>query len=185
MPLFRKKPVVVEAIQWFPPGDSRHDESKWKIDHDGTTKAYGTIACHLRMENVQVGSVSSVTYRLATLGGWRDLAAGDWIVQSEFYPIKPDEFSRDYEPADSPPSPGREERIKRLVEAAKNVLTPCSACDGEGVREIAFNGKMVSCDCCGGHEDGKGMGFDFSGDDLRELRAALHEYEKAGEVSPK
>ena len=25
MAKFRKRPVVVEAVQWFPPGDPRHD----------------------------------------------------------------------------------------------------------------------------------------------------------------
>jgi hypothetical protein len=73
MAQYRKKPVVVEAIQWFRMGD--HPKvTLWK---DGT----GWIK---------------------TLEGGHIVTPGDWIIRGvagEFYPCKPDIFAMTYEPA--------------------------------------------------------------------------------------
>lgn len=72
---FRKKPVVVEATQWFKMGD--HPEVY--ID-----KSYMTPVMN-------------------TLEGLISVSVGDWIitgVKGEVYPCKPDIFAMTYEPVE-------------------------------------------------------------------------------------
>jgi len=68
---FRKKPVVIEATQWFKDGDHPAVE-KW---NDGE-------------------------YRIRTLEGAHIVTPADWIitgVKGEHYPCKPDIFDMTYE----------------------------------------------------------------------------------------
>jgi len=71
---FRKKPVVIEATQWFKDGDHpavRHRE-----------RGYGAIY---------------------TLEGVHTVKPGDWIitgVKGEFYPCKDEIFKMTYEPVE-------------------------------------------------------------------------------------
>jgi len=79
MPMFRKKPVVIEATQWFKHGD-----------HPKVTALHPT---NPGFENY--GWVE-------TLEGGHTVTPGDWIikgVKGEFYPCKPDIFAATYEPA--------------------------------------------------------------------------------------
>ena len=72
MPKFRKKPIVIEAEQYF------YDQSPWPK---------GVIARGL-------GAF------INTLEGPLNVSEGDWIikgVQGEFYPCKPDIFEATYE----------------------------------------------------------------------------------------
>lgn len=92
MPTFRKKPIVVEAVQYrrefhtgcgeLPPGVERH----FCRGEDG--ELYETLPI------------------VQTLEGELRVADGDWIikgVKGEFYPCKPDIFEATYEPcADLP-----------------------------------------------------------------------------------
>lgn len=80
MPMFRKKPVVIEAVQF-----------------DGTFAS---------VESMQIPSCSqdlgSHTLEIETLEGVMTAQSGDWIikgVKGEFYPCKPDIFAATYEPA--------------------------------------------------------------------------------------
>ncbi len=73
---FRKKPVVIEATQWFKMGDhpavEKHDRE------EGFGKVY-------------------------TLEGEHTVTKGDWIitgVKGEHYPCKPDIFEMTYEPVE-------------------------------------------------------------------------------------
>ena len=71
---FRKKPVVIEATQWFKVGDHPN----------------------VRQYNGNFGWID-------TLEGGHIVTPGDWIitgVQGEHYPCKPDIFEKTYEPAD-------------------------------------------------------------------------------------
>ena len=79
MALFRKKPVVIEATQWFKMGDHpaviRHPNAQ--ADNEG----YGWVT---------------------TLEGGHVVTPGDWIitgVKGEHYPCKPDIFEATYEAA--------------------------------------------------------------------------------------
>jgi hypothetical protein len=75
---FRKKPVVIEATQWFKMGD--HPAVKTEtVSH---------------ME-----SVDTLVY-IETLEGPMTVTPGDWIitgVKGEHYPCKPDIFEATYE----------------------------------------------------------------------------------------
>ena len=74
---FRKKPVVIEAVQWFAHGD--HPKVVPLHPANPGFEAYG---------------------RIETLEGEHVVTPGDWIIQGvkgEFYPCKPDIFEMTYE----------------------------------------------------------------------------------------
>lgn len=80
---FRKKPVEVEAIQWWPPG------------HVG----------HVPVIGVERGPRADQPWGVPTLEGFMVANPGDWIitdVKGEKYPCKPDIFKATYEPVDQP-----------------------------------------------------------------------------------
>lgn len=93
---YRKKPVVVEATQWFKNGDhpAVSDGYLRLIDH----AVFGVST--LRPENNVAGCMPIACIK--TLEGWHEVTAGDWIitgVKGEHYPCKPDIFAATYEPA--------------------------------------------------------------------------------------
>ncbi len=90
MKRYRKKPVVIEAVQF-----------------DGTN--FDSIAAWvmpLARDDTDVGGQVGDDPHLdiCTLEGTMRADPGDWIirgVQGEFYPCKPDIFDATYEPADA------------------------------------------------------------------------------------
>ena len=77
---FKKKPVVIEATQWFKMGD--HPAVEPFFAHDPERKGYGW---------------------LKTLEGKHIVTPGDWIitgVQGELYPCKDKIFKMTYEVAE-------------------------------------------------------------------------------------
>ena len=75
---FRKKPVVIDAVQWFKVGD--HPKVLLLYPENPGFEEYG---------------------RIETLEGEHIVSPGDWIIQGvkgEFYPCKPDIFEMTYEP---------------------------------------------------------------------------------------
>lgn len=122
MPMFRKKPVVVAAHQWFKNGDHPDDYSRTVLDH--TSKPPREFDAEFQRRNNWEGQVVR-RYRhplvpgdrvcrhcnhLMKHHGWIDtregghvVCPGDWIitgVAGERYPCKPDIFSATYEPSD-------------------------------------------------------------------------------------
>jgi len=86
---FRKKPVVVEAVQWN--GKNFDEISNFIQDFHGHKKAY---------EDAEEDALKSGEYYINTLEGIMTANAGDWIikgVKGEFYPCKPDIFEKTYE----------------------------------------------------------------------------------------
>jgi len=80
MSKFRKKPVVIEAFQWFP-------QSVHPFFHK---------AAIVRDVETEKGRVAYID----TLEGRMIVQSGDWIikgVKGEFYPCKPDIFAATYE----------------------------------------------------------------------------------------
>lgn len=81
---FRKKPVVVEAIQWT--GTNRVEVARF-IHGDNLDLLYNLLLPgHLIM--------------IQTLEGAMSAPPGDWIIRGvagEFYPCKPDIFTATYE----------------------------------------------------------------------------------------
>lgn len=99
MAKYRKKPVVVEATQWFKDGD--HPAIR-------APKA-GEIPGHWDGLCSQCGQYMSEHGWLSTLesgGGTQVACPGDYIitgVKGECYPCKPDIFEQTYESADLVP----------------------------------------------------------------------------------
>jgi SLT domain-containing protein len=86
---YRKKPVVVEAVQWH-----RHG------DHPAVEPAAGNADGSAYMFAAENGvSIDSLGW-LRTLEGGHVVSPGDWIirgVKGELYPCKPDIFAATYE----------------------------------------------------------------------------------------
>lgn len=79
---YRKKPVVIEAIQFT-------DESK--------DRARNFIRCNVGIAFDENGSP---TLKIQTLEGVMTASLGDYIIKGvdgEFYPCKPDIFEKTYE----------------------------------------------------------------------------------------
>lgn len=83
MAKYRKKPVVVEAVQWT-------GSMQAVIDLVGSAlPTYGP-------------SGQTQSLRIKTLEGDHECRIGDWIIKGvagEFYPCKPDIFDATYDPA--------------------------------------------------------------------------------------
>ena len=96
MPMFRKKPVIIEAVQWT--GQNLHEvlaftgkRPKWNEWFEDW-KAYESFV----KKNGDI-------FKIKTLEGTMDASPGDWIIRGvngEHYPCKPDIFEKTYEPAD-------------------------------------------------------------------------------------
>lgn len=83
MAKFRKKPVVVEAIQWT--GHNWSEVYKWIMKWD--------------LQDPGVNNVGGIV-TIRTLEGEMRADRGDWIIRGikgEFYPCKPDIFEATYE----------------------------------------------------------------------------------------
>lgn len=83
MPLYRKKPVVIEAHKF----------------NDGNVYEVGEWCGGVVMRNYSTDEYSIVIH---TMEGDMRADAGDWIIKGvngEFYPCKPDIFDKTYEPA--------------------------------------------------------------------------------------
>ena len=90
MPKFRKKPVVIEAMEW-----------------NGTNlrEVIDFIGLHPSVEKLTWGEYRAVVaaegLKIFTLEGPHKAAVGDMIIKGvhgEFYPCKPDIFAKTYEP---------------------------------------------------------------------------------------
>lgn len=86
MPKFRKKPVVIEAMQFT-------EETKNQV--------YNFVRCNCYARHDEYGHPILI---IETLEGDMTATLGDWIikgVQGEFYPRKPDIFADTYEEVDN------------------------------------------------------------------------------------
>lgn len=108
MPLFRKKPVVIEATQWFHNGDHPRDNSMGECS-DGMLrpKFEGEIVGYFKTRAGNTMTACEVCKRPMLDHGWIDtlegghrVCPGDWIItgiKGEHYPCKPDIFAATYE----------------------------------------------------------------------------------------
>jgi len=84
MTRFRKKPVVIEAMQFL--GDNEDEIVEW---------SGRAVVAH-----PVINLAGDAVLRITTLEGDMLAHAGDWIIKGikgEFYPCKPDIFSATYE----------------------------------------------------------------------------------------
>ena len=110
---FRKKPVIVDATQWFKNGDHPEDECAL-IPMGGPLKGMqlseGKVVRYYRHPNVpwyqpcpHCGRIMHDHGWIDTLEGCHVVCPGDWIitgVSGEKYPCKPDIFEKTYDPVD-------------------------------------------------------------------------------------
>lgn len=96
---FRKKPVVINAVQWT------------GANVQELTNFLAGFEVHVAPPNSEAECVSCIakfdfttqpaSVRIPTLEGEMTASAGDWMirgVKGEFYPCKPDIFAATYEP---------------------------------------------------------------------------------------
>ena len=86
---FRKKPIVIEAIQW--------NGKNFDIVMNFMQEFHGS---KLNYENAEELAHKTKELTIKTLEGVMIASKGDWIikgVQGEFYPCKPDIFKKSYE----------------------------------------------------------------------------------------
>jgi hypothetical protein len=87
---YRKKPVVIEAVQWTRMGD-----------HEAVTRYADTVSV-VRDDLCPQCNAAFIDHGLCpTLEGHHIVCPGDWIitgVKGEQYPCKPDIFAATYEP---------------------------------------------------------------------------------------
>jgi hypothetical protein len=109
---FRKKPVVIEATQWFSNGDHPADECKVMEMLTGDCKGQpalteGKVVRYFRRPDISGKSACKECGNIMHLHGWIDtkegghiVCPGDWIitgVKGERCPCKPDIFEATYE----------------------------------------------------------------------------------------
>ena len=85
MPFFRKKPVVIEAIQYT--GANCNEIAQFV--EDDVFECDGVVC------------KGEESYWINTLEGVMEASPGDWVIRGvagEFYPCKPDIFEQTYEP---------------------------------------------------------------------------------------
>jgi hypothetical protein len=112
---YRKKPVVIEATQWFKNGDHPLDETRivTPVPGDGDPfKSEGKVVRYFRHPDKayagerqceKCGEIMHKHGWIDTLEGGHIVCPGDYIitgVKGEHYPCKPDIFEMTYEVAE-------------------------------------------------------------------------------------
>lgn len=106
MAKYRKKPVVIEAEQWFKNGDHSLDGSRG-LEEKGSFLFEGEIVKYFRRPDISGESLCSECGVRFHDHGWIDtledghrVCPSDWIItgiKGELYPCKPDIFEETYE----------------------------------------------------------------------------------------
>ena len=100
---YRKKPVVIEAVQFD--GIETVDETPTAM-FEGSFNPPDWIWEAMALHEREVGSITTVpphALEILTLEGTHRACPGDWIIQGikgELYPCKPDIFAATYEAAE-------------------------------------------------------------------------------------
>ncbi len=107
MAKYRKKPIVIEATQWFMNGNHPQDNCKEINAGEGPFMSEGEVVRYYRNPDddgkrrcEHCDNIMHIHGWIDTLEGGHNVCPGDWIitgVKSEFYPCKPDIFEATYE----------------------------------------------------------------------------------------
>ena len=114
---FRKRPVEIEAHQWWRNGDHPEDRVGEQLpdplnDDKSYTRLEGSVVRFFRRPEPEYAGIKihhgcGYTWHehgwIDTLEGGHTVCPGDWIitgVQGERYPCKPDIFEQTYEPVE-------------------------------------------------------------------------------------
>lgn len=95
---FRKKPIVIEAMQWDGTANGATPIINWVLSGEGAA----TYACSDPDRCHETDGDTPHSIEIRTLEGTMRADLDDWIikgVRNEFYPCKPDIFEATYEPA--------------------------------------------------------------------------------------
>ena len=105
---FCKKPVIIEATQWFKNGDHPEDNLANELKSDGTPPE-GEVVRYFRRPDVPSDKICEICGHFMEQHGWIDMlecghvvCPGDYVITSirgEEYPCNPDIFETTYEPA--------------------------------------------------------------------------------------
>lgn len=110
MPKFRKKPIVIEASQWFKNGDHPKDDCETFTSGEFRGELMeGKVVRYFRHPAKPGSSPCEHCGKTMHVHGWIDTLEGghivcpaDWVitgVKGETYPCKPDIFAATYDPA--------------------------------------------------------------------------------------
>lgn len=110
---FRKKPVVIDATQWFKNGDHPEDGTERFESGEFAGERYeGKVVRYFRRPDVSGYTPCKHCGQAMHDHGWIDtkegghiVCPGDWIitgVAGERYPVKPDIFAATYEAVTEP-----------------------------------------------------------------------------------
>ena len=104
---YRKKPVVIEANQWFKNGDHPEDGCEMFDVGKGPFQGEGKTVRYYRHPKIDGKNRCEICGNIMHLHGWIDtlegghnVCPGDWIItgiKNELYPCKPDIFEITYE----------------------------------------------------------------------------------------
>ena len=102
---FRKRPVVIEATQWFKNGDHPLDYASWRRreNWEGDVVRYFRHPDKVYAGERQCEKCGQIMHKhgwIDTLEGGHIVCPGDWIItgiKGEHYPCKPDIFAATYE----------------------------------------------------------------------------------------
>lgn len=107
MPRYRKKPIIIEAEQWFKNGDHSKDACEIFDAGRGPFQGEGKVVRYYRHPKIDgqnrcehCGNIMHLHGWIDTLEGGHNVCPGDWIitgVKGEIYPIKNDIFEQTYE----------------------------------------------------------------------------------------
>ena len=156
---YRKKPVVIEAMQLIGDNAQTHAVYKWVEDNtlgsfDCTPVLNGEEGARWPKSGISINPADG-RFLIATLEGVMQARPGDYIirgVQGEFYPCKPDIFEATYEATqDSAPLVHRVElsegeegspitRNVAAIETARITITRTLLDDGDDVLDTRFDG---------------------------------------------
>jgi len=100
---YRKKPIIIEATQWFKNGDHPEDgDNRYRGDDGMLHQGEGKIVRYFRNPGIDGTNVCAKCHTIVHLHGWIDtlegghtVCPGDFIItgiKGEYYPCKPDIF---------------------------------------------------------------------------------------------
>ena len=107
---YRKKPVVIDATQWWQNGDHPEDDCMRPFEDTGETPRdprEGKIVRYFRHPGFGGDTVCKYCNSIMYIHGWIDtlegghiVCPGDWVItgiSNEHYPCKNDIFEKTYE----------------------------------------------------------------------------------------
>lgn len=124
MALYRKKPVVIEAIEW-----------------DGSDKCFNEVT-KLGKEKRTIRLLNNKRLMIETLEGNHEARIGDFIIQGvkgEIYPCKPDIFAATYEPVKDGDGLLTEQQFNSMAQKAMGMRNPShipGSTDKRGARRL-------------------------------------------------